>query len=120
MEKRGNVVTSMLSMAFWIAVAITFGISMLIFTENSKDNSSFYLEKDAIDIAYSMNALPLASGSLEIKHSFNPEFSYKVKDGRVTVSKSESAYKKFVEDSYLTYNIKKKEGYLVLENEQKS
>ena len=121
MGKRGNVATGALSVAFWVVIAIIFGISLLIYVENAKDKSSFYMKKDVIDLAYSLNTIPLAYGSLEIRYHYRPDFSYKIKDGRVSASKNlDSEYQKFVEDSYFSYNIEKKDSFLVIKNEQKS
>lgn len=121
MEKRGIVVAGALSVAFWVVIAVVFGVSLLIYTENSKDSSNFYMKKDVIDLSYSLNVFPLASGDLEIKNAYRQDFSYKIKDGTVLVSKNlQSEHQGFVEDVYKSYSIEKKDDYLVVKNEQKS
>ena len=117
MDKKGDVLTDFALVGFYLMFAAALGISLLIFTENVKQKTDFYQEKDAVDIATSLNIMPLASGKLEIKSSTRPEFTYAIKDGKVIVTKKSEKIKNYVTSSYSANKIEKIGETLILKNE---
>ena len=117
MDRRGDSTSNLTLTIFLLAVAVTSGIAMLNFVESVSKQKTFLMEKDAVDIASSLNVLPLSNGNLEVNHKFRQEFSYSIKEGTITVSDKKRLY---ISSEYSNPSISKKDNFLVIKNEQKS